>query len=60
MEAGLCASCAHSQAVKGKRSVFVMCRRSQTDQSFARYPRLPVLRCRGYEAEPGRAATRDR
>ncbi len=26
-----------------------MCERSLTDPSFPRYPRLPVLSCRGYE-----------
>jgi hypothetical protein len=26
-----------------------MCERSLTDPSFPRYPRLPVLECRGYE-----------
>lgn len=49
MEVGLCESCVHSQTVKGKRSTFWMCGRSRTDPSFPRYPRLPVVRCRGYE-----------
>jgi hypothetical protein len=26
-----------------------MCELSLTDHSFPRYPRLPVLECRGYE-----------
>jgi hypothetical protein len=26
-----------------------MCERSLTDRSFPRYPRLPMLECRGYE-----------
>jgi len=26
-----------------------MCERSLSDPSFPRYPRLPVLECRGYE-----------
>ena len=51
MEAGLCESCIHSQTVKGKHTTFWMCRRSRTDPSFPRYPRLPVIRCRGYERE---------
>jgi hypothetical protein len=45
---GLCASCRHAAVVRGARSVFWMCRLSATDPSFPRYPRLPVLRCRGY------------
>lgn len=55
--AGLCVTCAHRQAVPNTRgSVFTLCRRSKADPSFPRYPRLPVLTCRGYEEE--RAAPR--
>lgn len=47
---GLCASCRHRQLVPNTRgSVFSLCLRSRTDSSFPRYPRLPVLRCRGFE-----------
>lgn len=46
---GLCATCKHSRTVKGARTTFWMCERSKTDRSFPQYPRLPVLRCRGYE-----------
>ncbi len=49
MQVGLCASCKHSRTISAKRSTFWMCERSRTDPSFPRYPRLPVLRCRGYE-----------
>jgi hypothetical protein len=42
----------HSRKVRGKRAIFWMCQRSLTDPSFPRYPRLPVLQCRGYEAKP--------
>jgi hypothetical protein len=49
MEVGLCASCVHSRTIPAKRSAFWMCELSRTDPSFPRYPRLPVLRCRGYE-----------
>ena len=48
-QAGLCETCKHSRTVKGARTMFWMCERSQTDRSFPQYPRLPVLRCRGYE-----------
>jgi hypothetical protein len=38
-------------------SVFSLCRRSREDPAFPRYPRLPVLACRGHEPrtsdEPG-------
>jgi len=36
-------------------SIFLLCERSFTDATFPKYPRLPVLECRGYEktqAEP--------
>jgi hypothetical protein len=46
---GLCASCRHAAVIRGARSRFWMCRRSATDPSFDRYPRLPILQCRGYE-----------
>ena len=51
-DGGLCATCAHRREVtSGKGSVFVLCERSKTDPSFPRYPRLPVLACRGHEPE---------
>lgn len=58
VEPGLCGSCVHDRIVRSQRgSVFHLCRRSTADPSFPRYPRLPVLACRGYE--PGRPTTRD-
>jgi hypothetical protein len=49
---GLCIDCGHGQLVTSQHgSVFWLCRRSTLDATFARYPRLPVLRCRGYEQE---------
>ena len=48
---GLCAGCAHVRVVTSARgSSFVMCGLSRTDERFARYPRLPVLACVGFEA----------
>jgi hypothetical protein len=60
--AGLCDTCHHQQVVRNTRgSVFSLCRRSRDEpERFARYPRVPVLRCPGYEeataaeADPGR------
>ena len=49
MQAGLCAACKHSREVPAAKSTYVMCEVSRTDPTFPRYPRLPVLRCRGYE-----------
>jgi hypothetical protein len=50
MKAGLCGTCVHQKLVKNMRgSTFSMCERSKTDASFPKYPRVPVLDCRGYE-----------
>lgn len=47
---GLCANCRHRRRIRsGRDSVFTMCRRAATDPGYVRYPRLPVLQCRGYE-----------
>ena len=46
---GLCARCRHARRVTTPRSVFWLCERSRTDASYARYPRLPMLRCPGFE-----------
>ena len=46
---GLCAECAHGRTiVSGRGSTFWLCRLSASDPRFARYPRLPVLRCAGF------------
>ena len=51
MDAGLCASCQHQQIVRNTRgSTFSLCRRSKTEPEYPRYPRLPVVECRGWEA----------
>lgn len=46
----LCDTCRHQQVVRNTRgSSFSLCRRSRTEPAYPRYPRLPVLRCPGYE-----------
>jgi len=51
--AGLCDGCAHQRRVPNTRgSVFSLCERSREDPAYARYPRLPVLSCAGYEPRP--------
>ena len=51
MDAGLCATCQHQQIVRNTRgSTFSLCRRSKTQPEYPRYPRLPVVECRGWEA----------
>jgi hypothetical protein len=49
-EPGLCGTCRHSRILTNRSgSVFRLCERSGTDPRYARYPRLPVLACPGYE-----------
>lgn len=56
---GLCADCASGRRVESARgSVFWLCERSATDPAFARYPRLPVLRCDGYAIGAPKGATK--
>ncbi|HEY6462077.1 MAG TPA: hypothetical protein VIY73_18050 [Polyangiaceae bacterium] len=50
--AGLCEDCRHSKRIiSGRGSVFWLCTMHDRDPRFAKYPRLPVLRCAGYERE---------
>lgn len=50
--AGLCGSCLHSRVISsGRGSTFWRCHLHDTDQTFPKYPRLPVLECTGYAAE---------
>jgi hypothetical protein len=48
---GLCADCSHAQRILSERGVlFFLCSLSFHDPRFAKYPRLPVLRCSGFVA----------
>jgi hypothetical protein len=55
--AGLCATCRHARSIRSaKGSEFWLCQRSTSEPArFAKYPRLPMLRCAG--AEPITTAT---
>lgn len=55
---GLCRDCRHSREVPAERTTYWLCRRSATDPSFPKYPRLPVERCRGFEWAEERNAIR--
>ena len=47
---GLCAACRHARVVHSSHgSTFYLCRLAEIDSRFDKYPRLPVLRCAGYE-----------
>jgi hypothetical protein len=50
---GLCDTCVHQRIVRNTRgSVFSLCGRSRNEPEFPRYPRVPVLECRGHESHP--------
>jgi len=47
---GLCLRCVHSRAVQsGRGPTYYLCRLSAVDSRFPKYPRLPVLRCDGFQ-----------
>jgi hypothetical protein len=47
---GPCESCQHARRIQSARgSVFYLCSRSANDLAFPKYPRIPLLACRGYE-----------
>lgn len=52
---GLCATCRHRRVVRSaKGSVFTLCERAFAEpHRFVKYPRLPVVRCDGFEATSG-------
>lgn len=46
----LCEACASMrEVVTPKGSRFFLCRLSQTDPAFPKYPPQPVVRCNGYQ-----------
>jgi hypothetical protein len=49
--AGLCAHCRYVRLVTSARgSTFLLCDRSRSEpEYYAKYPRLPVASCSGYE-----------
>jgi hypothetical protein len=50
---GLCGHCTHARRIESDRgSQFLLCQLAATDSRFAKYPRLPVLCCEGYEMGP--------
>jgi hypothetical protein len=49
--AGLCETCRYMRTVvSGKGSRFLYCSRAETDDRYAKYPRLPVLCCSAYDS----------
>ncbi|HUE96414.1 MAG TPA: hypothetical protein VMN39_07120 [Longimicrobiaceae bacterium] len=58
IDPGLCGTCTHARTiVSGRGADFFLCRLSATDPRFPRYPRLPVVGCRGWSpVDPSSAA----
>ena len=47
--AGLCASCQHARPIPAHTGVtYILCGLSALDNSYPKYPPLPVLACSGY------------
>lgn len=48
---GLCAACAHARVTRHPRGGmdYWRCTRAAKDPRFAKYPRLPVRACPGYD-----------
>src|SRR5437016_1276111 len=54
MSTTLCKTCAHMQEiVSGTGSRFLLCRLSQTDSRFPKYPPQPMVKCEGYKSSSG-------
>jgi hypothetical protein len=50
MNAGLCSTCLHARIITSDRgSTFLRCGLSDTNPSFPKYPRLPVIACTGWK-----------
>ncbi len=56
---GLCLRCRHARMVETPRSRFWLCQLAATDPRFARYPRLPVIECEGFEPADDEAAAEE-
>ena len=51
--AGLCDACRHCKPIASARgSVFRLCLLHEHDPRFAKYPRVPVVRCPGFAKRP--------
>jgi hypothetical protein len=54
----LCNSCSHVRiVVSGTGSQFLLCRLSQTDKRYAKYPPQPVIDCDGFECRKEHGGT---
>jgi hypothetical protein len=52
MTESLCEICEHRrEIISGTGSRFLLCRLSQTDSRFPKYPPQPVVRCEGFNQQ---------
>lgn len=60
--ASLCSGCIHCRVVtSGTGSKFLLCKLSQQDKRFPKYPPQPVVRCDGFKAvDEDRSTDEDR
>jgi hypothetical protein len=50
---GLCTDCLNARLIESaKGSRFLLCKLSETNSAFPKYPQLPVLRCSGFTRKP--------
>jgi len=50
---GLCENCEFMRCRRSDRgSTFYFCTLSESEPEFPKYPRLPVLECRGHKPQP--------
>jgi hypothetical protein len=58
LPASLCHTCRWLRVVtSGRGSTFLLCRKSQEDARFAKYPPQPIARCSGYEPQDAEEGT---
>jgi hypothetical protein len=56
---GLCADCVHAREITSARgSTFWRCALSDTNPTFPKYPRVPVISCLGFEQLSARERNR--
>lgn len=49
LQSGVCAACLHARWLKsGGGGDILLCRLSESDPRFPKFPRLPVLSCPGW------------
>jgi hypothetical protein len=61
MSLSLCETCAWmGQVITPKESCFLLCRLSQTEPNYSKYPPQPMVQCDGYGAKEPTGGTSQR